>query len=130
MATSPMGELRLKQMQFEADAWKRLIGYLMSENVYLKNRLAEVLTQKFDIAMLEEIENFHTLFLKKDELIFILRHELAELDKLLVGEIFEDGAIIKKVTSKMNTLRKTISNAENQFSKMKLEFNNYLSDYL
>ena len=123
-----MPELKLKQLQYESDTWKRLLGFMMDENIHLKNRLSEVLKDKFDKNLLVEIEGFQSNFIKKDELIGLLRNDVAGLDKLLEREIFEDGKIVNEIERRLKNLRNNIVYAEKQFGKLKLEFNNYLSE--
>lgn len=121
-------EPRIRQLQYETDTWKRLLGFLMDENVHLKNRLAEILKDNFNKTLLEEVDNFQGRFVKEDDLISLLRHDLAEIDTLLLREIFEDGILSREVRVKMNKLRHNMVNAERQFSRLKLEFNSYLSE--
>ncbi len=123
-----MPELKLKQLQYEADTWKRLLGFMMDENIHLKNRISQILKDRFDENLLEEVEVFQSSFVKEDALIGLLRNDVAELDKLLQKEVFEDGTIIKNVESKLKKLRHNIKNAEKQFGKLKMDFNNYLSE--
>jgi hypothetical protein len=123
-----MPELKLKQLQYESDTWKRLLGFMMDENIHLKNRLSEVLKDKFDKNLLIEIEGFQNNFIKEDELIGLLRNDVAGLDKLLEREIFEDGKIVNEIDKRLKNLRNNIVYAEKQFGKLKLEFNNYLSE--
>ena len=123
-----MPELKLKQLQYESDTWKRLLGFMMDESIHLKNRLSEVLKDKFDKNLLVEIEGFQNNFIKEDELIGLLRNDVAGLDKLLEREIFEDGKIVNEIDRRLKNLRNNIVYAEKQFSKLKLEFNNYLSE--
>lgn len=123
-----MPDLRLKQLQYESDTWKRLLGFIMDENIQLKNRLSEVLRDRFDKNLLAEVEVFQNYFIKEDALVALLRNDVAELDKLLVREICEDGKIINKIDLRMKNLRNNIMNAEIQFGKLKSEFNNYLSE--
>lgn len=123
-----MPELKLKQLQYEVDTWKRLLGFMMEENIHLKNRLSEVLKYNFDNNLLEEVDGFQSRFIKGDELVSLLRNDVAELDKLLVREVFEDGRIVKQVDKKLKTLRNNIKNAEKEFGKLKTEFNSYLSE--
>ncbi len=125
-----MSKPNLKQFQDESDAWKRLLCLLMDENVSLKYRLAEVLKDKFDNNLLDEVENFQSRFIKNDGLIGLLRNDVAELDKLLVRERFEDGEIKKKVGTQLSKLRNNIETAEIQFNKLKSEFNSYLLENL
>jgi regulator of replication initiation timing len=123
-----MPELKLKQLIYEADTWKRLLGFMMEENIHLKNRVSQILKDRFDENLLEEVEVFQSSFVKEDEMIGLLRNDVAELDKLLQKEVFEDGMIIKNVQSKLKKLRHNIKNAEKQFGKLKADFNNYLSE--
>ena len=120
----------LKQFQDESDAWKRLLCLLMDENVSLKYRLAEVLKDKFDNNLLDEVENFQSRFIKNDGLIGLLRNDVAEFDKLMVRERFDDGEFKKKVGNQLSKLRNNIEAAEIQFNKLKSEFNSYLSENL
>ena len=122
--------LRLKQLKHESDTWKRSLGFLMDENVQLKNRLAEILRTEFDASLLDEIEDFQTAFLKEDEMIGLLRTDLAKLDKLLMREVFEDGQIIENINRMLKLIRRNISIAETQFAKLKMEFNSYLLENL
>lgn len=123
-----MPEQKLKQLQYESDTWKRLLAFLKDENVYLKNRLSEILKNGFETNLLDEIELFQTRFIKEDEMISSLQTDISELDKLLVREIFEDGRIMKKVKKRIKQLKAEMKTAETQFRKMKQEFINYLSE--
>lgn len=123
-------ELKLKQLQFESNTWKRLLCFMMEENNHLKNRIAEILKDDFDKNLLKEIENFQSNFIKQDELINLLRNDAAELDKLLIQELFEDGKIIREINKKLKNLRNNITTIEKQCTQVKLEFNNYLLETL
>jgi Txe/YoeB family toxin of Txe-Axe toxin-antitoxin module len=123
-----MPEFKLKQLQYESDTWKRLLAFMMDENVHLKNRLSEVLKDGADDSMLNEMENFQNIFVSEDEQIRLLRKDISELEKLLVREVFEDGKIIKQVNKKLKMLRNNIVEAENKFSRLKSDFHSYLSE--
>lgn len=121
-----MPDMELKQLQYESDIWKRLLGFIMDENVHMKNRISEILKNGFNKNLLDEVERFQSRFIKEDELIGLLRNEVAEFDKLLVREIFEDGKIKEAINRKLKKLSNNIIIAERQFSKLQSEFNNYL----
>jgi predicted RNase H-like nuclease (RuvC/YqgF family) len=123
-----MSVLKLKQLQYETESWKRWLGFITDENIHLKNRLSEILKDNFDTNLLEEIEIFQTHFIKEDDQIHLLRNEVADLDTLLVREIFENGTIIRQVDNKLKRLRRNIKKEEAQFTRLKTEFNNYLSE--
>jgi regulator of replication initiation timing len=121
-----MPAFKLKQLQYESDTWKRILGFMMDENIHLKNRITDILKNGFNKNQLEGVEEFQNSFIKEDELIGLMRNEVAEFDKLMVREIFEDGQIARDVYKKLNQLRHNIAVAERQFSKLKQEFNYYL----
>ncbi len=123
-----MPDGQLIQLQYESDTMKRLLGFMMDENIHLKNRLSEVLKAEFNKDLLDEVELFLSRFIKEDELISLLRNDLSELDKLLMKNAFEKELIKKEVYKRIKNLANNILIAERQFSKLKLEFNNYLSE--
>ncbi len=128
--TADMSQLKLKQLQHESDTWKRSLGFMIDENVQLKIRLAEILRTEFDENLLEDIENFQTSFIREDEMVSLLKTDIAKLDKLLVREVFEDGQIVDNINRMLKEIRRNISIAESQFGKLKLEFNSYLLENL
>lgn len=123
-----MPDLQLKQFQYETDTWKRLMRFIMEENIQMKNRLSEVLKNTNDTSFLEEVESFQSCFIKEDELIGLLRNDITDLDKLLTTKGPEEKGIGDEVARKLNRLRNNIVNVETQFNKLKMEFNCYLSE--
>ncbi len=116
------------QWQYESDTMKRLLGFMMDENIHLKNRLSEVLKVEFNKNLLDGVEVFLSKFIIEDELIGLLRNDLAELDKLLITNTFESESVRNQAYKKLKNLENNILIVERQFSKLKLEFNSYLSE--
>ena len=123
-----MREMKIKQFQYESEGWKRLLVFILEENIHLKNRLSEVLSNGFDRNSLDDLEDFQTGFIKEDELVESAENEIKEFDKLLLREIFEDGKIAKKAERKTKKLRTKIKFIQTKFSKLKQEFDNYLTE--
>lgn len=117
---------QFNQLQYECAAWKRLLAFLLDENVHLKNRLSEILKDKFNNNLLEKVEEFLSRFVKEDELIGLLRNEVVELDKM-VQQYHGQEDFYYDIERKLNNIRNNIITAEKQFSKLKSEFNDYLS---
>jgi hypothetical protein len=122
-----MPHLKIKQLQYEINSWRRLLDYLTEENIEMKNRLSEILKEKFDTYLLEEVDGFQSRFIRKDNLIALLRNEIKELDAIPVAEISKDERILKKMVIKIKRLHKNISNTEKQFGKLKSDFHKFLS---
>lgn len=122
----------ISQFQHENDTWKRVLGFLTEENIFLKNRLSEVLRciDDSDNSFLERIEYFQNGFLEKDKIISDLRTALMEHNKLLIRDMYEDGELLKEVKWNQKKFRKDIETAEQECNKLKFEFNNYLGQIL
>jgi hypothetical protein len=120
--------LKLKQLWLETDAWKRLMSFIIDENIQLKNRIAEVLKDGIDAHLLEDVEKFHNRSLEGDLFIGLLRNDVAELDKLLAKNGLKDETSIREAEANIIKLRNNIAIAEKQFSKLKLEFYSYFSE--
>ena len=123
-----MPELKLKQLQYETDSWKHQLEYMSEECVRFKNRLSEILKDRFDKNLLEEVDGFQSRFIKHDEIISVVRDDIVEVDNVLTGKIFQDGKINKETGKKLMRLRNNMTAAERRFIKMKSEFNKFLSE--
>jgi hypothetical protein len=125
-----MPSLKLKQLQYEIDAWKRQLSFMRQENVHLKNRLSDVLKDKFNKNLLDDVEGFQSSFIKEDELISFLRNEVAEIDDVLLNEIFISEKINMGFDKNLHQLRNNLLHTENDFVKIKMAFYNYLSEHI
>lgn len=121
---------QLEQLQYESNTWRRLLAFMMDENIHLKNRLADVLKENFDKGLLDEMEYFQSRFVKEDESVSLLRNDIATLDKLLLKEIFADGNLLVKANKKMKEIRNNMVLTEIKFGKLKSDFNTFLVENL
>ncbi len=122
-----MFELKLKQLQYESETWKRLLSFIQEENVHQKNRLSEILKEEINNNILDDVEAFYNSFLFEDEHIIFLRNEIDKVTKELQKDIFVEGKIKKSLEMKLKELRNNIKDAERRFSQIKIAFNSYLS---
>ena len=118
--------LKLEQLRFESDTWKRNLAFMTEENIHLKSRLSEILKKKIDKTLLPSAEEFNSSFLKHDDLIKVLRNDISGFDQLLTREQFENGAIIKTVESQLEVIRNNIKVTEERFNTLKLNFYNQM----
>lgn len=120
-----MGALTVTELRHESDKLKQRLGSMIDENVSLKCRLSEVLKEKFDKKMLLEVEEYQNYFVREDELIGLLRNDIAMLDKLMSSSQ-RSGAEMSPIDKKLRMLRSNILSVENQFGMLKAEFVSYL----
>jgi len=118
----------MKQLQEEIDMHKRSLAFMEEENILLKNRVSEVLKNGFNQNMLNEMDIFQGQFVREDELIRILKSYILEADKLLLQEVFRDGKIIKDVKRKLQRVRTKMETTQRRFTKLKSDFNSFLSE--
>lgn len=116
-------------LRFETDTWKRLLGFLMDENNRLKIRLSEILDHSADKSLLARAELFQNSFIREDELIQLLRNEIAEINSLLQQESPQEDLALE-AGNRLQKLRKSILHTENCFYKLMLSFNTYLTEKL
>jgi hypothetical protein len=112
------------QMLHELDTWLRTLNYIQQENIHLKNRLAEIIRNGMDDTLLEKVEYFQNQFLNKDAITTLLRQDIAS-ERELNGDLSN-----KKNQKKHEKLRKDVDMTESEFSRLKFDFNNYLSTAL
>jgi hypothetical protein len=118
---------KFKQLQVEQDTWKQLLGYMMEENIHLKNRITEILKYKSNRILLDDVENFQSHFIMEDEMISILRNDLANIEKLFAEAGDGNQKMVEEINDRLQRLRENIMLAEAQFNSLKIEFDRYLS---
>ena len=116
------------QFNHENKTWKRLLEFFKQENIFLKNRLAEVLDNNIDKEFLALAEQFQNKFILKDEFIDELGHDINILDRDLrhKEKCMPDDKLIKK----QEKLRNEMEYFEKDFCQLKNEFNKYLVSVL
>ena len=123
-----MSELKLQQMQHEINTWKRMLGFMQEENVHLKNRLSEVLKDRFNKDLLDTVEFYQTKFIEEDEMIVLLKTKVSELENTLLNTILSNDSNDKLLSKKIEKLRKGIDDAEKKFNSVNNNFNKYLAE--
>ncbi len=121
-----MPDLKKHLLRIESESLKRSIGFMLDENIHLKNSIAVILKKGFNRMLLDKVEFYHTRFLKEDELLRLLRNEVAELEKFIY--IIDDKVIFKDIKIKLKEVSDNIIKAEKQFASLKFEFNCFLSE--
>ena len=125
-----ISNLKIKQFQHETSTWKRVLDFMQEENIHLKNRLSDVLKESFNKRMLDDVEVFQNNFIKGDELILLLKNELAGIENSLQSRVFAAEETNKNIEITIKKMRVNIDTAEKHFTKLNNDFNNYLSENL
>lgn len=115
---------KLKQAIFETEVLKRILGFMSDENMHFKNRMSEILKNGFEKKMLNRMEVFQNRFIMEDELVGLLRNDVAEMENLIRSE----GEAIEEISRKLKKLSFNVELAESHFNKLKMDFNSFLSE--
>lgn len=127
----PHTKSKIKQFQYESDAWRRILAFLLQENAILKTRLAEVVRENnVSGDFLEMAEQYQNQFIRNDQIINFIRLDITELDNLLTKNLHENGLVVKTISRKQKKLRKELTTLETTFNEIKIHFNNYLANTL
>lgn len=124
-----MADYNLQQMVYETETWKRSLGFMLEENVQLKIRVSEILKDIFEPGLLDPIEEFQGKFIREDEMIRLLRNEVAELNTLFQKDPLPNETSKQVMENKLKKLRFNIRREEENFGKLKADFHGFLSEY-
>ena len=125
-----MEEFNQTQYLHENETWKRILEFIQAENVYLKNRLAQITKADRQNKFLEEIEQYQNELLAEDHTISMLRNDVSKQEKRLKKEYLPERLLISEISEIQKKLRKEIEIAEQKFNSLKFAFNHYFSEKL
>ena len=110
-----MQDLKLPQLKYEIETCKRLLNFITDENVHLKNRLAAVVKESFEVDMLVEMENYLSKFVAQDEYINLLKNDIAKIEQRLWEAPDIGGEIMNNVYPRLRLLQSNILKTEGLF---------------
>jgi len=113
----------------ENEGWRKQLALLEDENIHFKTRLADILKSDFVRSRLEELEYFQNRFLKMDEQLGLLKHEVREQLYHLQQEHFHVNGEYKKIVDVQRKLEVKIIIIKENFEKLSVEFNGYLNTH-
>ena len=119
----------ISEFQHESNMWKRKLADLLLENAYLKNRLAEKLNEGYTTRnFLELAEQYLNRFIRKDEIINLIRHDITVYDKLLTNSRYKNNTLLEKLEQKNDRMRRELQMLDTKFNILKTQFDNFLGD--
>ncbi|WP_298738594.1 hypothetical protein [uncultured Chitinophaga sp.] len=110
----------------ENEGWRKQLALLEDENIQFKTRLADILKSDFVRSRLEELEYFQNRFLKMDEQLSLLKHEVREQLYHLQQDRFHINGEYKRIMDVQRKLEVKIIIIKENFEKLSTEFNGYL----
>lgn len=117
------------ELIYENEGWRKELALLEDENIHFKTRLADILKNSFHRNQLENLEYFQNRFLKMDEQLVLLKHEVREQLYHLQQEHFHMNGEYKKAVEVQRKLEVKIIIIKENFKKLSIEFNGYLNNH-
>lgn len=120
---------KLNQMHHEHQSWLRVVDFFEEENVYLKNRLAEVVYNNADKDFLALAERYQNLFIIKANFMEELRHDINEQEDIVKKAfVTPHKYLTSDFFSQHIKLQHDTRFLEKDFAKIRNEFNKYISE--
>jgi len=106
--------------------WRSELKVMEDGIIRFKTKLARILEADLQTDELEQLEHFQNRFLKMDEQISLLRHEVREQLYLLQQLIQSNGPQLKKTLNLQRRLEVKMIIIQENFDKLSAEFSGYL----
>lgn len=117
-----------KQFLFEFETWKIILENIQNENLFFKNRLAQIIKDESSDELLNDVEEYHNLLLSEDTHISLLRNDVFTQESRLSAEQDVEEQVIEEMSKEQKKLRKEIEIFELNFNKTKYSFISFFSE--
>ncbi|NML38503.1 hypothetical protein HHL17_14940 [Chitinophaga sp. G-6-1-13] len=115
---------KLEELRAQQESRKYLLKVLEDENICFKLKLARILSTDFDRRELGRLEYFQSRFLKMDEQIALLRHEISEQQGVLASVQTMTG--LKDATVSELMMERRFTMVQQHFDMLDADFRHYL----
>ncbi len=117
-----MKTVELKAFKREAETWMRTLRLLQAENVALKHRLADVISNGINGELLPSLEYYHNFFIEEDRVLLLFYNDIKNQEQLLLRSCLEEKEPALKVMQQQEKIRREMSKVETVFYKKKQGF--------
>ena len=114
---------------YEIDSWKRILLYLMEENLLMKEQLIVVLNSSITKKSLDVVEYYQSALINEDKVTSLFRKDVEiQQKKILLNMSGDSVENSKSILNQQKKLRKEIELIERYFNKLKFEFNKFIAE--
>lgn len=121
-----MSNSKISALITENEGWRDKLGSIEYENILFKTKLVEMLGKGFYKEKLEDIEHYQYRFLKIDEQVVLLRHEVREQLYLLQQAVNKCGNQVEIILGLQKKLEVKLGIILENFVQLSAEFNDYV----
>ncbi|MDQ0110225.1 putative transcriptional regulator [Chitinophaga terrae (ex Kim and Jung 2007)] len=112
----------------EHESWNYILRVIEDETIFFKTKLACILSNDFEKSHLGNLEIFQYRFLKMDEQVILVRHELREFQDIL-RRSSPGTATSEAITRLRNTLEMKIDKLQESFDVLASDFRMYMHSF-
>ncbi|HET9826411.1 MAG TPA: hypothetical protein VFP87_13820 [Chitinophagaceae bacterium] len=116
----------------EREAWKKILGVLEQENIFQKNKLAEMLKaheKDCNEKLLDILERYQSEFLQQDEAFKIMWNDLASLERSIEKGASKPALDVTRMNCSQDKLRGEIKNLQMHFNQLKTGFRAFFEEF-
>lgn len=117
---------KTKQVIEEIESWRRMLDFVQSENNYLKNRIAQVVSCDMNREMLVMAEDFQARFINLDEMIRLLKKDVNDIDSHMTVPTSREAVILPGKNAKLERIRMDMELLAQQFNKLRSNFQHFI----
>jgi hypothetical protein len=108
----------------ECRKWQTLLNELRIQNIGLKEQLSQAISHDVSLEFVEQAELYHQMFLDKDQLIDLLRHDINIILSAMPQPGIADNEGLQYII-----LRKDIEKLISDFHQMEISFSRFVVSY-
>lgn len=118
-------------LHFELNLWLNEFKFYKDEIRIFNNRLEEIVVKNTSPEVLQELEHFQNQYIRQEEVIDVLRHDVKQHENLLETESNEHPvAIDHRFFEDHTDLRNQIERFKDIYAELKIDFFRFLSKWM
>ena len=118
-------------LHFEHERWTKQLEFYKDELLTYNHRLEEIVTRYNGRGVMKELESFQNKFIRQNEVIDILKHDIHEHETVLAKSFIENPtASDHRLFDYHDGLRNRMDIFVKLYSELKTGFMRYLSKYM
>ncbi|MDR6568233.1 hypothetical protein PV783_13195 [Chitinophaga sp. CC14] len=110
------------------ESWRYILRVMEDETILFKTKLAHILSDNFERSHLKHLEVFQHRFLKMDEQISLLRHEVRDLQEAMLCSNEQTTRPVS-VTILQKMLTEKMDRIQSSFDILASDFQLYLKEH-
>ncbi|HMS69558.1 MAG TPA: hypothetical protein PKD18_15540 [Saprospiraceae bacterium] len=117
----------IDSLHFEHVLWTRQLEFEQDEIKFFNKKLEEVVSRWTDVIILGKVEQFQNQFIRNNEVIDSLRHEIKLHEQYLAGKAVEQPTIVGRILfDNHDDLKLKVETQSKMFTSLRTDFLDFL----